>query len=87
MSNKDIFFNRAEIENAESIACENCFEDIVFYLKDSNSHEFSMGLSTVLECLKFAIEHGDLPKLPLSWISRVYGFNKLDEKIAYQDKP
>ena len=81
--NKEIFFNRAEIENAEHICCDNCFEQVVFLLKDKD-HEFSMGLNTILDCLAFAIESGDLPKLPLSWVSKVYDEHSPD--IAYYDK-
>lgn len=81
--NKEVFFNRAEVKKAEHICCENCFENVIFLLKDKE-HEFSMGLSTVLECLKFAIENGDLPKLPLSWVNLVYG-NNISE-ISYYDE-
>lgn len=51
---KEIFFNRAEAEDAEHICCDNCFEQVVFLLKDKD-HEFSIGLTTVLRCLEFAI--------------------------------
>lgn len=57
-----------DLENAEEITCDNCCESVIFHLRDSE-HEFTMGLSTVLECLMFAIEQGDLPKLPISWLS------------------
>ena len=67
---KEIFFNRADIESAERVVCDNCFEQIVFMLKD-DKHEFSLGLTTVLECLTFAISKGDLPKLPSSWLDDV----------------
>lgn len=81
--NKDVFFNRAEVKNAERTNCENCFEPLVFLLKDKD-HEFSMGLSTVLNCLAFAIENGDLPKLPLSWVYLVY--NRNVSEISYYDE-
>lgn len=86
---KEIFFNRAEVENAERVVCDNCFEHIVFMLKDNN-HEFSVGLSTILECLAFAISNGDLPKLPLSWLTdvdHVYdtAFSE-NEDISYYDR-
>lgn len=81
-TNKEIFFNRAEVEKAQQISCDNCFENVVFLLKD-NQHEFSMGLSSVLECLAFAIKNGDLPKLPLSWVNSVYG-DSISE-ISYYD--
>lgn len=80
--NKEIFFSRAEVKEAERVSCENCFEQVVFMLKDKD-HEFSMGLTTVLECLSFAIKNGDLPKLPLSWVYSVYGAS-LDD-ISYYD--
>ena len=59
---------RANLENAEEIACENCCESVIFHLRN-NEHEFTVGLSTILECLMFAISQGDLPKLPLSWLA------------------
>ena len=70
MNQKDIFFNRAELEMAERVYCDNCFEHVVFMLRDKD-HEFSMGLITVMQCLAFAIENGDLPKLPQSWLADV----------------
>lgn len=81
--NKKIFFSRAEVEKAEQICCENCFEQVVFMLKDKD-HEFSMGLSTVLDCLAFAVKNGDLPKLPLSWVNAVY--DEYSSDIAYYDE-
>lgn len=68
---KEIFFNRAEVEDAERVICDNCFEHTVFYLKDSQGRDFSLGLMTVLECVAFAISNGDLPKLPSCWLSDV----------------
>lgn len=86
IENKEIFFNRAEVESAEQVCCENCFEQAVFLLKDKK-HEFSMGLTTVLQCLEFAIKNGILPKLPRSWCSDVeHAFDIMfDEEISYYD--
>ena len=88
INHKEIFFNRAEVKEAERVCCDNCFEQVVFLLNDKE-HEFSMGLSTVLECLAFAIKNGDLPKLPRSWLSDVDGvYNttfSFDEDISYYD--
>lgn len=56
------------LESAEEITCDNCCESVIFHLRD-NEHEFTMGLSTVLECLMFVIQQGDLPKLPISWLA------------------
>lgn len=86
INHKEIFFNRAEVEEAERISCDNCFESTVFLLKD-NTHSFSMGLSTVLECLEFAIKNGDLPKLPASWCDKVGDTYDLafDDDVTYFD--
>ena len=73
---KEIFIDRAEVEDAERVICDNCFEHAVFYLRDSQGREFSLGLMTVLECVVFAISQGELPKLPSDWlydVDNVYG--------------
>lgn len=82
----EIFFNRAEAVSAENICCENCFEEVVFMLRDKE-HEFSLGLTTVLQCLEFAVKIGSLPKLPVSWLSDVEGaFGiQFDDDISYYD--
>jgi len=67
-----VFFNRANVEETERIRCENCFEDIVFALKDSHGNVFSLGLSTMLECLKFSEKEGVIPKLPTEWWINVH---------------
>lgn len=86
---KEVFFNRAEVENAEQIVCDNCFEEIVFMLRDNYGHEFSLGLTTVLDCLAFAVNGGNLPKLPVSWLSDVdhnYGTGYSEnEELFYSD--
>lgn len=86
---KEVIFNRAEVEKAEQVVCENCFEHMVFMLKDSHGREFSLGLRTVLECLAFAISEENLPKLPISWLSDVdhnYGTGYSEnEDIFYSD--
>lgn len=68
---KEIFFNRADVENAERIICDNCFEHIVFMLYDKQNREFSIDLNSILECLAFAISNRALPKLPTSWLDDV----------------
>lgn len=43
--------------------------DLMFLLKDS-THEFTISLKEILECLKFAEEKEEIPKLPDElWIS------------------
>ncbi len=88
INHKEIFFNRAEVKEAEHIHCENCFEQVVFLLRDNN-HEFSMGLKSVLECVMFAIKNGHLPELPLSWLASVDDVYRtkfaFDEDLCYND--
>ena len=87
-SHKDSFYNRAKLKSIEEVHCENCSERVVFILKD-NFHEFSLGLSTVLNCLAFAVKNGDLPKLPQHWASMIddiYGSKlSFDNEICCHD--
>lgn len=41
-------------------------DQMYFVMKDQN-HEFCLGLTDLLECLKFAEEQGEIPKLPGPW--------------------
>lgn len=50
----------------EKILCDNCFENYLFELQDSD-HTFFIGLRDILECLKFAEEQGGVPKLSPEW--------------------
>ena len=69
-NHNELLKERVTMESAEEIVCKKCYEPVIFHLKDKK-HEFSMGLSTVLECLIFAIQQGDLPKLPMSWLADI----------------
>lgn len=87
-NHKEIFFTRAEMKEAERICCDNCFEQVIFMMRDKE-HEFSIGLATVLECITFAIKNGDLPKLPQSWLSDIDSIYNTDyaydNDISYFD--
>lgn len=48
-------------------------DSILFLLKDS-FHSFTIGLSDILECLKFAEEKGEVPELPADWWSKVQDY-------------
>lgn len=67
---KDTIFTRAEADGTEQLCCDNAFEQTVFLMRDSN-HEFTLGLTSVLECIGFAARTGALPKLPKSWCDNV----------------
>ena len=53
----------------ERVSCDNCNESVIFHFKDSNQNDYALGLSTILGCITFAIQCGDLPKLPMSWLA------------------
>lgn len=73
----------------ERICCENCDESVIFHFKDSKKNDYALGLSTVLECITFAIKNGDLPKLPQSWLSDIDSIYNTDyaydKDISYFD--
>lgn len=54
---------------SERVCCENCDESVIFHFKDGQGNDIAMGLSTILDCITFAIQCGDLPKLPMSWLA------------------
>lgn len=61
--------NRADLTGEkveEHFGCDECCEQILFKMKD-NHHEFSMGVETVLNCLRIAEEKGAVPKLSSDW--------------------
>lgn len=43
-----------------------CDDPILFQMRD-RYHEFSLGLFTILDCLKIAEQKGHVPKLPDEW--------------------
>lgn len=67
----DYLVGRTEEETIgyERVGCDNCDESVIFHFKDSQGNDIAMGLSTVLGCITFAIQCGDLPKLPMSWLA------------------
>lgn len=46
--------------------CDVCEEALMFAMRD-NFHEFSLPLSTVLECFRIAEQQGEVPELPMEW--------------------
>ena len=71
MENKEIFENRAHLQNGSESSqdCtefECCGEELVFAMQDTK-HKFSLGLSTVLECLMIAEKEGYVPPLAAEW--------------------
>lgn len=61
------FANRAALEKATTKPSTDCCDDdVVFILKDQH-HEFSLSLTTLLQCLRFAEQQGAVPALPAQW--------------------
>ncbi|MGL4209598.1 MAG: XRE family transcriptional regulator, partial [Candidatus Adiutrix sp.] len=46
--------------------CEKCDDPLLFAMQDK-THQFSIGLFTILKCLKIAEKEGALPRLPPDW--------------------
>ncbi|MGC7559835.1 hypothetical protein [Pasteurella sp. PK-2025] len=67
MTKENVLQNEAKlVDSAKNKAYRQCDEVIVFALQD-NYHQFSIGISTILECLKFAELRGAIPPLPETW--------------------
>lgn len=64
--------NQAELQ--EEVALGDSDELLLFHLK-AQEKEFTLGLSDILECLKFADRQGIVPPIPGAWwrtMSEVY---------------
>ncbi len=71
MDSKSVNKNRAKIDKGDKpfkdcTDSECCQEELVFAMKD-NYHDFSIGLSTILQCIALAEKEGYVPKLPDEW--------------------
>lgn len=74
---------RAEFD--ENVDLGDHDELLIFHLKVKNIG-FTIGLSDILACLKFAEQEGLVPKLPIEWWCQMYGFYpELDEPIEEPD--
>lgn len=70
----EIYTNRAYLEKKEMIDhtdCEDCLEDLVFAMADKH-HSFTIGMTTILECLSIAEQEAQVPKLPSDWWQSIY---------------
>lgn len=67
--NTPIFENRATLDiNPPAAEQADLSQDdyMVFAMQDKH-HQFTLGLSTILECLHAAEQEGAVPALPESW--------------------
>lgn len=67
-SNAEHLSNRAHAlsSSPHEHACPQCDEELLFAMRDKH-HEFSLGLSIVLQCLQLAEQNGHVPRLPDEW--------------------
>lgn len=71
LNDNNIIVNEIEDnDDLEHIICNNGSEQAIFLMRDKD-HEFTLGLTSVLECIGFAVKNGDLPKLPKDWCDKV----------------
>ncbi|MEY2340926.1 hypothetical protein AB4090_02315 [Acidithiobacillus sp. IBUN Pt1247-S3] len=66
MDHDAILNNRAVWISDEQREGLEAMEEIVFALRDRH-HDFSMEISTILQCLRMAEREGGVPKLPSDW--------------------
>ena len=49
---------------------DEIYDNLIFAMKDK-THNFTIGLDTIIECLKIAEDEGCVPKLPERWWNEV----------------
>ena len=57
---------RLQDTTPQKCSCSRCEEDLLFGMRDK-FHQFSVPLTTVLECLDIAEHQGYVPPLPADW--------------------
>ena len=55
----------------------------LYFLLENSSHQFTISLKDILECLKFAEEKNEIPKLPIEFWSAAY--NKYPEMYCEEE--
>lgn len=66
MDTRKNFENRAALHAGRAASendCERCGDPLIFAMQD-RQHQFSLGLVTVLQCLRVAEREGFVPALP-----------------------
>ena len=72
MNTEKVYNNRA-YTSGDIVDCtdyECCHEELVFAMQDK-THQFSLGLSTLLECLMIAEKEGYVPALLPEWWQKI----------------
>ena len=74
--------NNAELTGEVYMDSNPDKKDWLFFLLQDKDHRFTIGLSDILACLKFAEKEGEVPKLPSLWWSEVETlYPKLEECV------
>lgn len=47
-------------------------DEKIYFLLRSEENKFVIGLSDILECLRFAEKEGEVPKLPAEWWRKIW---------------
>ncbi|WP_199533062.1 hypothetical protein [Thiopseudomonas alkaliphila] len=76
---QEIIENRATLpaQEATKNSHDCCTNHLLFALQD-NHHSFSLGITTILECLYVAQSEGAIPELSDDWWHRVMNYYKLN---------
>lgn len=87
MDHEKILENRVELrpEEAKEVLCQECGEELIFALQD-RQHQFSLGLRTVLYCLKAAEAEGCVPPLPDGWWGSIVNRHGLADIWEYPQR-
>lgn len=67
MSHNKILANRADYVVGPSQTLTDCCDDPILFAMEDKKHTFSMGLFTILKCLRIAEQEGYVPNLPEEW--------------------
>ncbi|KAE9541341.1 hypothetical protein HT665_04235 [Ursidibacter maritimus] len=68
--NNKILSNNAKLFAANNSQCNQCDETLIFAMQDQY-HQFSIGITTILECLKFAESQNAIPKISEDWWDQI----------------
>ena len=74
LNHQEILSNRAKATGGEDQFCDSCGERLVFAM-ECGEQRFSLGLTTILECLRAAEINGHIPEIDIEWWRKVGGNN------------
>lgn len=57
-------------------------DEKIYFLLRSEENKFVIGLSDILECLRFAEKEGEVPKLPAEWWGEIWSMYSQIRELA-----